>query len=98
MSQPVRTDDEPHPQFSTYEEFVPAVSGVSFEGDLLSPGNPPSGCLFLMRCPHAEEKCTTTHPPVKCMREADPRCHVVGEEGTDQGPIDCWARGDGPDV
>ncbi len=35
------------------------------EGDLPSPINPPSGCVFRTRCPLAYEHCITEKPPLK---------------------------------
>lgn len=35
------------------------------EGDLPSPINPPSGCVFRTRCPIATEKCTQQKPHIK---------------------------------
>lgn len=35
------------------------------EGDLPSPINPPSGCVFRTRCPVALEKCSVDKPPLK---------------------------------
>ncbi|WP_432213699.1 oligopeptide/dipeptide ABC transporter ATP-binding protein [Rodentibacter genomosp. 1] len=32
------------------------------EGDLPSPINPPSGCVFRTRCPLADERCSTQKP------------------------------------
>lgn len=52
---------------------------ILLEGDLPSPVNPPSGCLFHTRCPHCTEKCRTEVP---CMRETSPghfvKCHYEG--------------------
>lgn len=35
---------------------------IILQGDLPSPSNPPSGCLFHTRCPHCTEKCRSQRP------------------------------------
>ena len=39
--------------------------GVAIKGELPSPLNPPSGCRFRTRCPHAEEICENESPPLR---------------------------------
>lgn len=38
---------------------------IIIRGDLPSPINPPSGCVFHTRCPHATERCKIEEPQVK---------------------------------
>ena len=51
---------------------------VALKGDMPSPVNPPSGCVFRTRCPRAEGICTSTVPP---LREIAPghvsACHFA---------------------
>lgn len=51
---------------------------VALKGDMPSPVNPPSGCVFRTRCPRAEDICAVSAPP---MREIAPghvsACHFA---------------------
>lgn len=38
---------------------------VILEGDVPSPINPPSGCIFLTRCPRADERCRAEEPKLR---------------------------------
>ncbi|WP_445682346.1 ABC transporter ATP-binding protein [Radicibacter daui] len=40
---------------------------VLLKGDIPSPINPPSGCVFRTRCPHAIEACAATLPPLEAV-------------------------------
>jgi oligopeptide/dipeptide ABC transporter ATP-binding protein len=43
---------------------------IILEGDVPSPANPPSGCVFHPRCPRAQEICTTAMPPLESTGDA----------------------------
>ncbi|MFJ9533557.1 ABC transporter ATP-binding protein [Herbaspirillum sp. NPDC101396] len=65
----------PKPESNAREQ---ALLRKPLQGDLPSPANPPSGCVFRTRCPYALELCAATVPEVKevapgrwraCLRE-----------------------------
>ena len=52
--------------------------GLSMRGELPSPVNPPSGCVFHPRCPHAAEICRTEVPAARPMAEGHfAACHFA---------------------
>ena len=62
---------------STPGMHAPGVKGqrIVLKGELPSPLNPPKGCVFSTRCPHANERCHTQRP---ALQELDGRlvaCH-----------------------
>jgi len=52
-------------------------------GEVPNPLNPPSGCAFHPRCPHADERCRREAPLLKLQRrdgsEVQVACHAVDE-------------------
>ena len=54
---------------------APGLKRIVLKGELPSPLNPPSGCVFSTRCPYVTERCRVERP---VMRELDHRqvaCH-----------------------
>jgi peptide/nickel transport system ATP-binding protein len=65
----------PKPESNAREQ---ALQRKPLQGDLPSPANPPSGCVFRTRCPYALELCASTVPELRevapgrwraCLRE-----------------------------
>jgi peptide/nickel transport system ATP-binding protein len=73
-----------HPYTEALLSAVPTLDGpgrerIRLEGEIPSPANPPSGCVFHTRCPRrlSDGTCETVEPP---LREVTPgkvlRCHL----------------------
>jgi peptide/nickel transport system ATP-binding protein len=50
------------------------------QGEVPNPLNPPPGCAFNPRCPHANDRCRTERPALLELRGVKVACHAV-EEG-----------------
>lgn len=51
---------------------------ILLKGDLPSPINPPSGCLFHTRCPYCTDKCKTEKPAAQMVSQNHMvKCHYV---------------------
>jgi peptide/nickel transport system ATP-binding protein len=50
------------------------------QGEVPNPLNPPSGCSFHPRCPHANARCKAERPPLQQVKGVLVACHAV-EEG-----------------
>ena len=49
-------------------------------GEVPNPLNPPSGCAFHPRCPHANARCSSERPQIQSLGGVKVACHAV-EEG-----------------
>jgi dipeptide transport system ATP-binding protein len=56
---------------------------IKLSGELPSPLNPPSGCVFHPRCPLANARCTAEVPALQMLNGRLVACHAV-EEGRDR--------------
>ena len=75
-----------HPYTEALVSSVPSadpdikVDRIILEGDVPSPANPPSGCVFHPRCRYAKDRCKSEIP---LLREVEPNhfaaCHFAGE-------------------
>jgi oligopeptide transport system ATP-binding protein len=84
-----RIYDRPrHPYTSALVKSVPIPDpslnlrdrDTGLVGDMPSPLNPPSGCVFHTRCPYAVKRCTLEVPPLRRLAEGDwVACHRAEE-------------------
>jgi peptide/nickel transport system ATP-binding protein len=49
------------------------------QGEVPNPLNPPSGCAFHPRCPHADERCKSERPALTTIGSVQVACHAVVE-------------------
>ncbi|HML07396.1 MAG TPA: ABC transporter ATP-binding protein [Xanthobacteraceae bacterium] len=71
---------EPIPLPSTLRRNRPVV----LKGEIPSPIDPPSGCRFRTRCPHAQPICVDTVPDWRELASAHwVACHFAGQIGSD---------------
>ena len=79
--------DPRHPYTQALLSAVPKVTGKSeneeriiLEGDIPSPVDPPSGCVFRTRCKYATERCACQEPKVTDLGNGHcVSCHLLDE-------------------
>ncbi len=74
-----------HPYSQALLAEVPRISTQKrsfrpIKGEIPSPLDPPSGCHFHPRCPHATERCKTEVPPLRTVApDRDAACHYADD-------------------
>ena len=72
-----------HPYTQALLASTPGVSTrvqrIVLKGELPSPLDPPSGCVFSGRCPYAVERCRVERPAPVLVRDRIAACHFAGE-------------------
>jgi oligopeptide transport system ATP-binding protein len=73
-----------HPYTRALLASVPGADAQRpLEGELPSPSDPPSGCVFRTRCPMADELCARETPHLRKVGEASyAACHFVQDPAT----------------
>jgi peptide/nickel transport system ATP-binding protein len=74
-----------HPYTRMLLDAIPDIhmsgrSRTPVQGEVPNPLNPPSGCAFNPRCPHANERCRVERPELLAIDGVRVACHAV-EEG-----------------
>ncbi|MBT9489098.1 MAG: ABC transporter ATP-binding protein, partial [Rubrivivax sp.] len=74
-----------HPYTRMLLDAIPDIhmsgrSRTPVQGEVPNPLNPPSGCAFHPRCPHANARCSSERPQLKDFQGIRVACHAV-EEG-----------------
>ena len=72
-----------HPYTEALLSAIPNVDGntrdrIRLDGEIPTPANPPSGCVFHPRCPRAiPGTCDTVEPPLRSASTSHSiRCHI----------------------
>jgi peptide/nickel transport system ATP-binding protein len=73
-----------HPYTRMLLDAIPdiAMSGrarTPVQGEVPNPLNPPSGCAFHPRCPHANARCSAERPSLTLVHGVQVACHAVDE-------------------
>lgn len=73
-----------HPYTQALLASTPGIVGtgasrkrIVLSGELPSPLNPPSGCVFSTRCPHVTAKCQTERPMLRTLSGRQVACHLA---------------------
>ncbi|WP_163970927.1 ABC transporter ATP-binding protein [Oceanobacillus halotolerans] len=82
-------DNPLHPYTQALLSSVPSTDvknrreKIKLSGDLPSPANPPSGCVFRTRCPRAHDRCSVERPELTNMGDGHyVACHLYDNTDT----------------
>ena len=73
-----------HPYTRMLLDAIPDIhmsgrSRTPVQGEVPNPLNPPSGCAFHPRCPHANTRCKAERPALTTFKGVQVACHAVHE-------------------
>jgi peptide/nickel transport system ATP-binding protein len=73
-----------HPYTRMLLDAIPDIhmsgrSRTPVQGEVPNPLNPPTGCAFHPRCPHAKLRCTQERPALSDFKGIQVACHAVQE-------------------
>ncbi|MBW8722790.1 MAG: ABC transporter ATP-binding protein [Polaromonas sp.] len=72
-----------HPYTQALLASTPGLAGtgvkqrIVLKGELPSPLNPPTGCVFSTRCPHVTDRCRAERPPLREVAGRQVACHYA---------------------
>jgi dipeptide transport system ATP-binding protein len=68
-----------HPYTQALLASTPGLSSqrIVLKGELPSPLNPPTGCVFSTRCPHVTQRCRDERPLLRALDERLVACHYA---------------------
>jgi len=77
-------DTPRHPYTRMLLDAIPDMrqtgrSRTPVQGEVPNPLNPPAGCAFNPRCPHANDRCRTERPVLQDWQGSQVACHAVVE-------------------
>ncbi len=77
-------DSPRHPYTRMLLDAIPKMHDTGrartpVQGEVPNPLNPPPGCAFNPRCPHADERCRNERPALQAIGQVHVACHAVAE-------------------
>ena len=73
-----------HPYTQALLASTPGLAGsagikqrIVLKGELPSPLDPPSGCVFSTRCPHVTDRCRQERPVLRAVADRQVACHLA---------------------